>query len=65
MDLYAAVAAKISTRRAVVTKARLSENNAVELHTIPSLEFVLSTLTNTMIEMSGNRDESTVERMDE
>ena len=57
---YAAVAAKISTRRAFVAIARHPANKKVNTQTTPSLIFKLVINDRTMIEIKGANDENIV-----
>jgi hypothetical protein len=60
METYAAVAAKISTRRAFVATAREHENSMVKAQTRPSLAFGLTTNERTTMDNKGAKEEKTV-----
>jgi hypothetical protein len=57
---YAAVAAKISTRRALVAIAKLRENRNVNRHRRESRTGMFVTIYNAMIELIGVKEEATV-----
>jgi hypothetical protein len=61
-ETYAAVAAKISTRRALVATARQTVNKIVKAQTSPSLASALLTKDRTTIDTKGAMDEKTVPR---
>jgi hypothetical protein len=56
----AAVAANISTRRALVAKANTKEKVIVKAHTMPSLAAILLTILKMIIELSGVKQDTTV-----
>jgi hypothetical protein len=60
---YAAVAAKISTRRAFVAMARQPENRKVKAQTSPSLALALLTKESTIIDIKGANEENIVPSM--
>jgi hypothetical protein len=57
---YAAVAAKISTRRAPVANTKTKEKDSVKAQTIASLAAMLFAQLKIMIELNGARDDITV-----
>jgi len=56
----AAVAANISTRRALVAMARTKEKHSVKAHMMPSLAAILLTTLRMIIELNGVRQDTTV-----
>jgi hypothetical protein len=60
---YAAVAAKISTLRALVAIAREKQNKAVNAQTKPNLALPLTTNERTTIDTNGANEEKTVPRI--
>jgi hypothetical protein len=59
---HAAVAAKFSTLRAVVTRARATENAEVKTATMASRSGILSTKYKTTIDRTGNNEARNVLR---